>query len=182
MGELKASIDTWNRITQSSEDLTVLLEMSTEEPDLLEEIEVELSGIKATLDELELRSALDGPHDASNALRVVHSGEGGVDAQDWAQLDDLYGPAGEFDDAWQRSRGNPFLLRRARRRQLPIQRQRLIAWHLASGHHDRNVRGVDVDVAPRGFAQPRRGVTLNTTADAHPTARAPSGSVPPRHP
>jgi len=86
MGELKASIDTWNRITQSSEDLTVLLEMSTEEPDLLEEIELELSGIKATLDELELRSALDGPHDASNALLVIHSGEGGVDAQDWAQM------------------------------------------------------------------------------------------------
>ena len=73
-------------LTQSSEDLTVLLEMSAEEPDLLEEIEAELTGIKSTIDDLELRSALDGPHDASNALLVIHSGEGGVDAQDWAHM------------------------------------------------------------------------------------------------
>ena len=86
LGELKANIDTWNGITQSSEDLTVLLEMSAEEPDLLDEIEAELARIKDQLDELELRSALDGPHDSSNALLVVHSGEGGVDAQDWAQM------------------------------------------------------------------------------------------------
>ncbi len=86
LGELKASIDTWNGITQSSEDLSVLLEMSAEEPDLLDEIEAELTRIKDQLDDLELRSALDGPHDSSNALLVVHSGEGGVDAQDWAQM------------------------------------------------------------------------------------------------
>lgn len=86
LGELKANIDTWNGITQSSEDLTVLLEMSADEPDLLDEIEVELGRIRDVLDDLELRSALDGPHDSSNALLVVHSGEGGVDAQDWAQM------------------------------------------------------------------------------------------------
>jgi peptide chain release factor 2 len=86
MGELKATIDTWNGITQSSEDLTILLEMSTEDPELLDEIETELTRIRTQLDELELRSALDGPHDKSNALLVIHSGEGGVDAQDWAQM------------------------------------------------------------------------------------------------
>ena len=86
LGELKANIDTWNGITQSSEDLEVLLEMSADEPELLDEIEAELERIRALLDELELRSALNGPHDSSNALLVIHSGEGGVDAQDWAQM------------------------------------------------------------------------------------------------
>lgn len=86
LGELKSKIELWDGIGQSSEDLTVLLEMSTEEPDLLDEIETELATIVEKLDELELQSALNGPHDASNALLVVHSGEGGVDAQDWAQM------------------------------------------------------------------------------------------------
>ncbi len=86
LGELKSSIETWDRITRSSQDLTDLLEMSAGDPDLLAEIEAELTGIVTTLDELELASALNGPHDSANAILVVHSGEGGVDAQDWAQM------------------------------------------------------------------------------------------------
>ncbi len=86
LGELKSQIDTWNTITQSSEDLSVLLEMAASEPELLEEIEQELGTIRDRIDTLELRSALDGPHDASNALLVIHSGEGGIDAQDWASM------------------------------------------------------------------------------------------------
>lgn len=31
----------------------------------------------------------------------------------WSSLDELYGPSGGFEEAWVRSRGNPFLLRRA---------------------------------------------------------------------
>ncbi len=86
LGELKANLDMWNRITQSSEDLTVLLEMSTEDPELLAEIETELEAIRTQLDTLELESALNGPHDHSNAILIIHSGEGGIDAQDWASM------------------------------------------------------------------------------------------------
>jgi len=35
---------------------------------------------------MELDLALSGPHDASDAILVVHSGEGGVDAQDWSNM------------------------------------------------------------------------------------------------
>jgi peptide chain release factor 2 len=86
LGELKARIDTWNGITTSIDDLAVLLEMAESEPDLLDEIEQEETSIRERLDTLELDSALSGPHDRSNALLVIHSGEGGVDAQDWAQM------------------------------------------------------------------------------------------------
>ncbi len=86
LGELNARIDTWNGITTSIDDLGVLLEMAETEPDLINEIEQELTAIRERLDTLELDSALSGPHDRSNALLVIHSGEGGVDAQDWAQM------------------------------------------------------------------------------------------------
>ena len=86
LGELKATLDIWNEITQTTDDLTVLIDMAADEPELLGEIESELDRITSQLDTLELRSALDGPHDASNAILVIHSGEGGIDAQDWASM------------------------------------------------------------------------------------------------
>jgi peptide chain release factor 2 len=38
------------------------------------------------VDQYELESTLSGPYDNSDAILVVHSGEGGIDAQDWAEM------------------------------------------------------------------------------------------------
>lgn len=86
LGELKGRIATWRALETSSADLQNLLEMAAGDPDLVAEIEAEHDALKAQLDALELESALDGPHDRSNAILVIHSGEGGVDAQDWASM------------------------------------------------------------------------------------------------
>ncbi len=86
MGELRVKLDTWNGLKKSTSDLLDLLEMAAGDPDLMAEIEVERDGIVAKVNDLELESALSGPHDRSNAILVVHSGEGGVDAQDWASM------------------------------------------------------------------------------------------------
>ena len=86
LGELKSRIATWRALETSSSDLQNLLEMAAGDPDLVAEIETEHDALKAQLDALELESALDGPHDRSNAILVIHSGEGGVDAQDWASM------------------------------------------------------------------------------------------------
>ena len=86
LGELKSRIATWSELETSSADLQNLLEMAAGDPDLVAEIETEHDALKARLDILELESALDGPHDRANAILVIHSGEGGVDAQDWASM------------------------------------------------------------------------------------------------
>ena len=86
MGELRARLDTWNGLEKSISDLLDLLEMSGGDPDLMTEIETERDSLVQKMDALELESALNGPHDRSNALLVVHSGEGGIDAQDWASM------------------------------------------------------------------------------------------------
>ena len=60
----------------------------------------------------------------------------------------------------------PLSLGGAGRDQPPIQRERRIARHLATGEHDRDVRDPQVDAAPRRFAEPRRRVSLTFTPDA----------------
>lgn len=86
MGELRAKLDTWNGLEKSTGDLLDLLEMSAGDPELLGEIEQERDAVLAKVENLELESALSGPHDRSNAILIVHSGEGGIDAQDWASM------------------------------------------------------------------------------------------------
>jgi hypothetical protein len=56
-------------------------------------------------------------HEAASGPDRVEIVLGGLDlaaaGELWARLDDLYGPRAGFDVAWQRTRGNPFYLRRA---------------------------------------------------------------------
>lgn len=86
LGELKSRLDTWSALETTNSDLQGLVELAGGDPEMIAEIESEHERLKAQLDTLELESALNGPHDRSNALLVIHSGEGGVDAQDWASM------------------------------------------------------------------------------------------------
>src|SRR6185312_4438162 len=51
-----------------------------------EEIATEVDALRKTLDRLELRALFRGEHDERDAICEVHSGAGGTDAQDWAQM------------------------------------------------------------------------------------------------
>jgi peptide chain release factor 2 len=86
LGELKSRIEDWTSSEKSVADLLDLLEMAEGDADMLVEIEQERDALQAKVDGLELQSALDGPHDRSDAILIIHSGEGGVDAQDWASM------------------------------------------------------------------------------------------------
>ena len=70
------------------EDAETLFELGIEEDD--ESVEVELRGLLADistrLEALELQSLFSGEHDSSDAVCEIHSGAGGVDAQDWAEM------------------------------------------------------------------------------------------------
>jgi peptide chain release factor 2 len=45
-----------------------------------------LERLTATLDRLEVATLLSGEHDSSDAIVLIHAGEGGLDAMDWAQM------------------------------------------------------------------------------------------------
>jgi peptide chain release factor 2 len=86
LGELKARLSTWNELRGSATDLREMVDMSDGDEDLLAEITSERDALQQRVDELELQLALSGPYDANNALLIIHSGEGGVDAQDFAEM------------------------------------------------------------------------------------------------
>jgi peptide chain release factor 2 len=70
------------------DDAETLYELARDESDeaSLAEVEEALSAIDADLRHVELQSMFSGEHDRSDALVTIQAGEGGVDAQDWAEM------------------------------------------------------------------------------------------------
>jgi peptide chain release factor 2 len=90
-GELSAVIDDLEQYEQLEgrvDDAETLHGLGRDEgdDDVLAEVEQAVAGIDADLRRIELRSMFSGEHDERDALVSVTSGEGGVDAQDWAEM------------------------------------------------------------------------------------------------
>jgi peptide chain release factor 2 len=69
-------------------ELETLFDLGREEGDDSVEGEVEsgIESLAADLDRLELRALFSGEHDERDAICEIHSGAGGTDAQDWAEM------------------------------------------------------------------------------------------------
>ena len=85
---LKDSIVSWEDLQTQLQDLVELHEMASEEndTDTLGEIEADSEQLVVSLEGLEFRTMLDGDDDAKNAILVIHSGAGGTEAADWAEM------------------------------------------------------------------------------------------------
>jgi peptide chain release factor 2 len=85
---VKGDIDVFEDLTGQLEDTATLYELAVEEGD--DSLEVELQAatdkIAGRLGELELRSLFTEPYDHFDAVCEIHSGAGGTDAQDWAEM------------------------------------------------------------------------------------------------
>jgi peptide chain release factor 2 len=70
------------------EDTQVLLELALEEDDgaVLQEVEDKLANIEEHLTDLETTRLFSQPEDAGAAIVEIHSGAGGTDAADWAEI------------------------------------------------------------------------------------------------
>jgi len=83
---LKSIHDPWQDAHAASEDLDALIEMAEEDPEIDEEVVTEIQRLEERVEELELKSLLDGPHDGAGAILTVHARDGGTDANDWAEM------------------------------------------------------------------------------------------------
>ena len=85
---IKGDVDLYDRLMQQLEDAEVLHEMAREEDDESQEPEIEgaLGAISAQLDTLEMRSLFTGEHDAADCIVQINAKDGGVDAQDFAEM------------------------------------------------------------------------------------------------
>ncbi len=85
---VKDDLGIFDRLSQRLDDAEVLHEMAREEGDESQEsdIEAELAAVAADLDRLELRSLFTGEHDDSSCIVQINAKDGGVDAQDFAEM------------------------------------------------------------------------------------------------
>ena len=85
---LKDIIASWEHLDSQLLDLVELQEMATEEgdSDALGEVEAESVSLVSGVEDLEFRSMLDEDDDDKNAIMVIHSGAGGTEAADWAEM------------------------------------------------------------------------------------------------
>ncbi|MBD3180759.1 peptide chain release factor 2 [Candidatus Poribacteria bacterium] len=88
LARLKEDVEIWESLNTRIEDAETLLEMAEEEGDssLHDEIKTELSCLGKELDKVEFKIMLSGEHDRNNAILEIHSGAGGTEAQDWAEM------------------------------------------------------------------------------------------------
>jgi peptide chain release factor 2 len=84
----KDDVDTFDALAAQLEDAEVLHELAREEDDESQEADIaaQLGAITATLDQLELRSLFTGEHDDSPCIVQINAKDGGVDAQDFAEM------------------------------------------------------------------------------------------------
>ena len=64
----------------------MLFELEAEGENVAAEIDSQLIKLRERVDEIETRTLLSGEHAAANAILAIHSGAGGTEACDWAEM------------------------------------------------------------------------------------------------
>ena len=85
---LEFNLDNFKRMKSALNDLADLAELAEAENDeaVIGDVLEQLSSLQAEVKHGELEALLSGEVDANDAYLEVHSGSGGTEAQDWAEM------------------------------------------------------------------------------------------------
>ena len=85
---IKSKLDPLQSLDGKVADLKTLLELTIEDASdqAVRELQAEYNSVAKELDALEMRVLLGGPMDRNNAIISLHSGAGGTEANDWANM------------------------------------------------------------------------------------------------
>lgn len=96
LNQLKDKVDQVTELSEDLDELEALAELIAEEmadesselidPDVVSEYTSGINKFKQAIDGFELSLLLSGPYDGNNAILEIHSGAGGTESQDWAEM------------------------------------------------------------------------------------------------
>ena len=84
VSNLRAEVETWEKIKQQVHDLTDLAALDDET--LRADLEAEIGKLESDLEKRSFSAMLSGPFDHDDAILAIHAGAGGTDSQDWAEM------------------------------------------------------------------------------------------------
>ncbi len=88
LNTLKNEIQEFDDLAKLIDDTVCLAELlaETEDQEMLDEFTKNSSDIEKKLNELELKTYLNGKFDQGNCIFTINAGAGGTDAQDWTEI------------------------------------------------------------------------------------------------
>jgi peptide chain release factor 2 len=84
----KEWVEAWKKLDKLAEDTASLIELAEQENEqgVVEEIVRDIQTLESEIGNLEFKNMLGGEDDEKNAILTIHSGAGGTESQDWAQM------------------------------------------------------------------------------------------------
>jgi peptide chain release factor 2 len=85
---LESWVNLWKEVQDKYQNLEEIIQLAKMENDssFEGEIQKELDELKEAIENAELKNMLSGKDDSKNCIMTIHSGAGGTESQDWAEM------------------------------------------------------------------------------------------------